>query len=143
MAGYWGVPPTLKGFFPGDDGQDPDIYTLVALNINPATTTDLLWQNKGTTGPITPTNFTAKILSLWIVGPTATGGKVTLYTLNTVAASSAFTPVAEYYLAANSSFQVSSENFRALAPPNCKFQVIASMSADVVATARYLKGAGQ
>ncbi len=143
MAGFWGVPPSLKGFFPGDDGQDLNAYTLVALNTAPAVTTDLLWMNKGTTGPITPTNFTAKIVSLWLNNPTATAGKVQIFSLNTVAASSAFTPVAEFTLAANTAFQVSTDNFRVLAPPNCKFQVVSAFSGDVIATARYLKGAGQ
>jgi len=138
----WGTPPTLKGFFPGDDAQDPDIFDLVALNINPATTTDLLWQGFGTAGPITPTNYVEKIVSLWLANKGGTGGNVTIYALNTVAATSAFVPVAEYYLAADSSFQVSTEQFRILAPPNCKFQVVTTTTADVVAAARYVKGAG-
>ena len=137
-----GVPPTLKGFFPGDDSEDPDCFTLVALASNPGVTNDLLWQNQGSTGPITPTNFTLKIFNLWLINRTAAGGTFTLYAFNTVAASSAFTPVAEYYLATDSALQVSSERFRALAPPNCKFQFVSTVTGDCVATARYVKGAG-
>ena len=138
----WGVPTSLKGYFPGDDATDTDEFTLSALAVNPNVTTDLLWQNKGTTSPITPTNYTLKIVSLWLTNKSASAGVVTVYALNTVAATSAFTPVAEYSLAANASFQVSTDQFRVLAPPNCKFQVIAGVTADVIATARYIKGAG-
>jgi len=138
----WGVPTSLKGFFPGDDAADPDTFSLVALAANPGVATDLLWQNQGSTGPITPTNYVEKVVSLWLVNKQGSAGSVTLYALNTVAATSAFTPVAEYELAATSAFQVSTEQMRILAPPNCKFQVVATVTADVVATARYIKGAG-
>ena len=139
----WGVPTALKGFFPGDDAQDTDVYDLIALTPALGVATDLLWNNRGTGGPVTPTNFSAKIVSLWLVNGGASAGKFTIYAFNTVAATSAFIPVAEYYLAATSAIQVSTDQFRLIAPPNCKFQVVASTSGDVVATARYIKGAGQ
>jgi hypothetical protein len=138
----WGVPPTLKGFFPGDDQQDPDVFNLVALAVNPNTTTDLLWQNQGSTGPITPTNFTLVLKVIALVNASGSAGKFTIYALNTVAASSAFTPVAEYYLAAGSAELYSNEHLHVVAPPNCKFQVLTTVTGDVVATARYIKGAG-
>ncbi len=138
-----GVPTALKGFFPGDDAQETDVYDLIALTPALNTAVDLLWNNRGTAGPVTPTNYTAKIVSLLLVNGGASAGKFTLYALNTVAATSSFIPVAEYYLAATSALQVSTDQFRVNAPPNCKFQVIASTSGDVVASARYIKGAGQ
>jgi hypothetical protein len=138
-----GISPTLKGFFPGDDAQDVDIYSLSALNVNPNSATDLLWNGQGTAGPVTPVNYVAMIYSLWLVNKGASAGSVTIYSLNTQASTSSFTPIGEYYLAAGGAFQVSNERFRLVAPPNCKFQVLSSVTADVIANARYLKGAGQ
>jgi len=139
----WGVPPSLKGFFPGDDAQDPDIFALVAQNVNPNTLTDLLWNNLGTLGPITPTNYTLKITVMEIVNLGSGTGKVQLNAQNTVAATSATIPEFEVYVAATSTQTFTTELFRALAPPNCKFQVVSATTCDVVALARYIKGAGQ
>jgi hypothetical protein len=143
----WGVPTSLKGFFPGDDIQDPDVYALVGLAVGPLSATgvgtDLLWNGLGTTGPITPTNYVAKIVSLSIASKAASGQEVTLYVTNTVLASSSIYPVGVFALGVQGGLQVSTENFRLNAPPNTKFQAAASISADVVALARYIKGAGQ
>ena len=139
----WGTPTSLKGFFPGDDAQDPDIFALVAQNINPNVATDLLWNNQGTVGPITPPNYTLKITVMEIVNLGSGTGKVQLNAQNTVAATSATIPEFEVYLAASSTQTFTTELFRALAPPNCKFQVVAATTCDVVALARYIKGAGQ
>jgi hypothetical protein len=144
----WGVPPSLKGFFPGDDGQDADIYVLVGTAVGPlaaGVATDLLWQNQGSTGPITPANYTAKITALTIASGASSGQEVTLYAFNTVAATSALTPIGRFTLPGQQvgpSVQFQSETMRLLAPPNCKFQAAATISADIVALARYLRGAG-
>jgi len=139
----WGTPELLKGFFPGDDAQEADVFMLVSLNSNPNVTTDLLWNNQGTTGPITPTNFVEKVQQVSFVNRSAAGGTFTIYALNTVAATSSFTPVAEYYVAATAAFLLTGETIRVNAPPNCKLQFICTTTGDVVATARYIKGAGQ
>jgi hypothetical protein len=145
----WGVPTSLKGFFPGDDAQDPDIYVLVGNAVGPLTggaATDLLWQNQGSTGPITPTNYVAKITALTIASGASSGQEITIYALNTVAATSALTPVGRFTLPgqqAGGSIQFNADTMRLLAPPNCKFQAAAAISADIVALARYVKGAGQ
>ena len=137
----WGVPTSLKGFFPGDDMQDPDCYVLVLSPAGP-TPADMLWQNTGSTGPVTPTNFTAKIVNFMAASAAASGQEIKVFAQNVVAATSAQTLIGVFALGVQGAVQVSTENFRLLAPPNTKFQVSAAISADVVALARYVKGAG-
>jgi hypothetical protein len=137
----WGTPPGLKGFAIGDDDQDPDIFPLVGIGVGP-TPTDLLWANQGSTGPITPTNYTLKVTQVTAGTGAASGQTLKFYAQNTVAATSAQVLLAEFTLGVQGTIQFNNDLARLVVPPNCKLQAAFGISGDVVVLARYIKGAG-
>lgn len=136
----WGVPKSLNGFFPGDDAQDPDLFALVGLAIGP--TADLLWNNQGSTGPVTPNHYTAKIVELFVAN-NSLSSQATIVKISVVNATSTTYPVAEVGVAAQANFHSATDQFRLDAPPGFKFQASSAFTADIIALAKYVKGAGQ
>ncbi len=138
----WGVPPSLKGFFPQDDAQDPDTFYLTALGV-PTTPTDLLLNGIGPTGPVAPNHYTLKILTLEVTMPlsSATVNVVKFFILNPTTSASSM--IKEIVVPNVSTFQESETAFKFIAPPGFKFQASAATTADIFCAARLVKGAGQ
>jgi hypothetical protein len=137
----WGLPPTLKGFWAGDDAQDPDIFVLSATGVG--VLQDLVWQGSAA-GPVTPTGYTAKMVNLMAVNRAVSGQELQIYTDS--AASSLNLAAVVAVPGGSGGFQASTEQWRVIAPPTTKFQVASAQTSlgqmDVVALVRYVKAAG-